>query len=131
MRKNKLNHNKEMMLGVMALAVVVLCTVIFFWMWCFPNGTTAEATTARYRIRLVDNFHDDSLQIQIGDSVVFDRATGIGSEEIDARVACADSFMMVACPSTGRVSSFTLPADSARITLYIHEEDGSVGLTTD
>lgn len=39
MRKNKLNHNREFMFGIMAMALVVLAVVIIFWLWCFPNGT--------------------------------------------------------------------------------------------
>jgi|GEM_PF-6764130 len=41
MRKNKLNHNREFMLGIMAMALVVLAVVVLFWMWCFPVGNTS------------------------------------------------------------------------------------------
>lgn len=39
MKKNKLNHNRAIMMGIMAMSLVVLAVVIFFWMWCFPAGT--------------------------------------------------------------------------------------------
>lgn len=37
MRNKRLNHNKAFMTGIMAMAVVVICVVIVFWMWCFPG----------------------------------------------------------------------------------------------
>lgn len=40
MRKNKLNHNRAIMMGVMAMSMVVLIVVVIFWMWCFPAGTS-------------------------------------------------------------------------------------------
>ena len=39
MRNRKLNHNKGIMLGIMAMAVVVLAVVVVFWLWCFPEGS--------------------------------------------------------------------------------------------
>ena len=39
MKKRRANPNKGIMFGIMAMAVVVLAVVVFFWMWCFPDGT--------------------------------------------------------------------------------------------
>ncbi len=38
MRNKKVNYNRQIMMGVMALAVAVFVVVVAFWVWCFPNG---------------------------------------------------------------------------------------------
>ena len=53
MKKKRANPNKGIMFGIMAMAVVVLAVVVFFWMWCFPDGTHGtEETQTEYRISL-------------------------------------------------------------------------------
>jgi hypothetical protein len=70
MKKKRANPNKGIMFGIMAMAVVVLAVVVFFWMWCFPDGTHGtEETQTEYRISLDEGFRGDSVQLQINDNV--------------------------------------------------------------
>jgi len=36
MYHKNLNHNKQFMWAIMAMAIVVLCIVAIFMMWCVP-----------------------------------------------------------------------------------------------
>ena len=50
MKKKRANPNKGIMFGIMAMAIVVLAVVVFFWMWCLPDGTHGtEETQTGYR----------------------------------------------------------------------------------
>ena len=62
MKHAKLNHNKQFMFGIMAMALVVIGVVILFWLWCFPQGTADKPEAKRYAIHLV-GFQGDSLQV--------------------------------------------------------------------
>lgn len=105
MKKNKLNHNKQIMFGIMAMAIVVLCVVIFFWMWCLPPGGLQAGNIAERSIILNENLMGDSLQIIVGDDTVYNaRSTGNESVKftvpngtsafivIDVRNTCANTF---------------------------------------
>ena len=83
MKKRRANPNKGIMFGIMAMAVVVLAVVVFFWMWCFPDGThgTEEART-EYRISLDEGFRGDSVLFQINDTVVYSRRVAADSLEV-------------------------------------------------
>ena len=83
MKKKRANPNKGIMFGIMAMAIVVLAVVVFFWMWCFPDGTHGtEETRTEYRISLDEGFRGDSVQLQINDSVVFSRRVATDSLEV-------------------------------------------------
>ena len=45
MKKRRANPNKGIMFGIMAMAVVVLAVVVFFWMWCFPDGRGTDGVS--------------------------------------------------------------------------------------
>lgn len=124
MRNKRLNHNKDIMLGVMALAIVVLAVVVVFWMWCFPDGTPQPPSDERAvcKIRL-EGFRGDSIQLQLNDSLFFSQA--IGTDTATASVGLHDEtcVLMVMQPLSDRVSSFELPADASSISLQKHDEN--------
>lgn len=123
MRKNRLNHNRDIMLGVMALAVVVLGVVIFFWMWCFPNGTPREdAAAMNYRFLLADGFRGDSVQLMLNDSVIFDGTVWSDSQAVAATLPKGSHVLMVFRPLSDTVSTFELPDKSSEITLSNYDE---------
>ena len=125
MKKNKLNHNREIMLGVMALAVVSLGVVVFFWLWCFLGGAPrTEAFRSEYRFLLADGFRGDRVQLQLNDSIVFSRTVECDSPEVAVRVPEEMCFLMVIRPLSDRVSSFELPAKGADVVL--RSRDGNV-----
>ena len=74
MKHAKLNHNKQFMFGIMAMALVVIGVVILFWLWCFPMGNADTPEAKRYAIHLV-GFQGDSLQVSLDDQVLLDGAT--------------------------------------------------------
>lgn len=71
MKHAKLNHNKQFMFGIMAMALVVIGVVILFWMWCFPQGTPDKPKSKRYEVQLL-GFRGDSLQVSLDDQILFD-----------------------------------------------------------
>lgn len=118
MRQRRLNHNKDIMLGVMALAVVVLGVVVFFWMWCFPDGTPHEdAEKMDYRFLLADGFRGDSVQLRMNDSLVFSGKVPRDSLEISIGMPGEEYVLMVGLPQADRVSSFGLPPKGAAVLL--------------
>ncbi len=112
MKKNKLNHNKQIMFGIMAMAIVVLCVVIFFWMWCLPPDGQHTGSRPEHSIILNENLMGDSLQIIVGEDTLYSaRVTGNESVTftvpngtsafivVDIRNACANTFEI---PETGK-----------------------------
>lgn len=73
MKHAKLNHNKQFMFGIMAMALIVIGVVILFWLWCFPQGTSDKPEARRYEIQLL-GFGGDSLQVSLDDQILFDGA---------------------------------------------------------
>lgn len=112
------------MLGVMALAVVVLGVVIFFWMWCFPGGAASRESVSDYRLVLSEGFKGDSVQLQMNDSVVFSRMVACDSLEVSVKFPEEACFLMVARPLSDRVSSFELPVGGA--TVLLRDRNGKV-----
>lgn len=127
MKKRRANPNKGIMFGIMAMAVVVLAVVVFFWMWCFPDGThgTEEART-EYRISLDEGFRGDSVLFQIDDSVVFSRRVAADSLEVVVAVPDKENLLMVVRPEADAVSSFELPSEGGRVVLRNHDETVSM-----
>ena len=121
MKKKRANPNKGIMFGIMAMAVVVLAVVVFFWMWCFPDGTQTE-----YRISLDEGFRGDSVQLQINDSVVFSRRVAADSLEVVVAVPDEENLLMVVRPEADAVSSFELPSEGGRVVLRNHDETVSM-----
>ena len=96
MRRKRTNPNKGIMFGIMAVAVVVLAVVVFFWMWCFPGGTRGEGEArTEYRIFFDEGFRGDSVQLQINDSAVFSRRVSAEPLEIVVMVPGEENLLMV------------------------------------
>jgi CHASE2 domain-containing sensor protein len=36
MGKKRRNYNRNIMVGIMMMALVTICLVIVFWLWCLP-----------------------------------------------------------------------------------------------
>lgn len=127
MKKKRANPNKGIMFGIMAMAVVVLAVVVFFWMWCFPDGTHGtEETQTEYRISLDEGFRGDSVQLQINDSVVFSRRVAADSLEVVVAVPDEENLLMVVRPEADAGSSFELPSEGGRVVLRNHDETVSM-----
>mgnify|MGYP000549045004 CR=1 FL=1 len=124
MKKRRANPNKGIMFGIMAMAVVVLAVVVFFWMWCFPDGT--EGARTEYRISLDEGFRGDSVQLQINDSVVFSRRVAADSLEVVVAVPDKENLLMVVRPEADAVGSFELPSEGGRVVLRNHDETVSM-----
>ncbi|MBP3472829.1 MAG: hypothetical protein J6K41_11460 [Paraprevotella sp.] len=117
MRNKKLNYNRQIMLGVMALAVAVLVVVVAFWVWCFPNGTVAPIQLkARYTVVFTESFGTDSTQVYLNDSLVFDGCPS----DFSLPLSCGngeDDVLMVADAVTDVLYTFPLEAGKSRVCL--------------
>ena len=115
MKKKRANPNKGIMFGIMAMAVVVLAVVVFFWMWCFPDGTHGtEETQTEYRISLDEGFRGVS------------RRVAADSLEVVVAVPDEENLLMVVRPEADAVSSFELPSEGGRVVLRNHDETVSM-----
>lgn len=124
MRKKQSNHNRTFMFGIAAMAVVVLAVIVFFWLWCFPNGTARVTEPVKYRILLADRMGGDSLLIQVNDSLVFSGMVTEDSLELTVAVPEKENLMMVVRPQADEVVSFDLPYDGGNVIL--RSDDGEV-----
>ncbi len=129
MKRKRKNPNKGIMLGIMALAVMVLAVVVFFWLWCFPAGTRpAEVEKTEYRILLDAGFRNDSVQLQINDSIIFSRRVTEDVVEIVVTMPERENLLMVVRPEADEVSSFDLSPEGGRVVLQ--SDEGMVTLET-
>lgn len=127
MRRKNLNHNKGIMLGIIAMAVVVLGVVMVFWMWCFPGGTgTTGAADANTRVLLAEGFRGDSVQLSVDDTLFFAQRVEADSTEVSAGRPEDASLLMVAFPEKDMVCSFDLPKGVKRVVL--RNRDGDVDM---
>lgn len=124
MKHAKLNHNKQFMFGIMAMALVVIGVVIIFWMWCFPQGTPDKQNqTNRYEVRLV-GFQGDSLQISLDDQVIF-----AASVQGDTCIVGSDykektAMLMIGNFQNDEMVSFEVSDQDSPITVY--RENGEI-----
>ena len=72
MKKNKLNHNFQIMFGIMAAAVVLLGVVIFFWMWCFPITKDDEVEEVQRTLVLKNTKLGDAVILVLDDSTLYE-----------------------------------------------------------
>lgn len=127
MRNRKLNHNKGIMLGIMAMAVVVLAVVVVFWLWCFPDGSLqAETDENNTRIVLAEGFCGDSIQLTVNDTLLLDCRVGADSLEVPVDLPEENHLLMVAFPEHDVVTSFDLPAGVKQVVL--RNRDGNVDM---
>ena len=119
------NPNKGIMLGIMAMAIVVLAVVVVFWMWCFPDGKTQSGGgQTRYQVVLAEGFVGDSVMLQVKDSVMWAQRVMTDSLEVPLDVQGNGNLLMVARPEEDMLSSFELPDDGGRVVL--RKRDGEV-----
>lgn len=117
MRRKRTNHNRTFMFGIAAMAVVVLAVIVFFWLWCFPNGTGRVAEQIRYRIILAGDMGGDSLSVQVNDSLVFNGTVSEDSLELLVTVPDKENLMMVVRPQADEVNAFDLPYNGGHVIL--------------
>ncbi|MCM1109323.1 MAG: hypothetical protein NC388_09815 [Clostridium sp.] len=108
MRNKKLNHNRQIMLGVMSLAVVVFIVVVAFWVWCFPNGTAAPVAASGYTIRFSESFEGDSIQVHLNDSLLFDGVVAGADFSLPAEGCGEQDVLMVGDARLDVLYTFTL-----------------------
>ena len=119
------NPNKGIMLGIMAMAIVVLAVVVVFWMWCFPDGKTQSGVgQTRYQVVLAEGFVGDSVMLQVNDSVMWAQRVMADSLEVPLDVQGNGNLLMVARPEEDMLSSFELLDDGGRVVL--RKRDGEV-----
>ena len=119
------NPNKGIMLGIMAMALVVLAVGVVFWMWCFPDGKTQSGGgQTRYQVVLAEGFVGDSVMLQVNDSVMWAQRVMADSLEVPLDVQGNGNLLMVARPEEDMLSSFELPDDGGRVVL--RKRDGEV-----
>lgn len=118
MRKNKLNHNRQFMFGIMAMAIVVLGVVVLFWMWCLPDGgLKTQAEPCYCTVNIDDGFVGDSLQIMWNDSVVSDKVI----TELDSSVGfpvCSAGLLMISDVGSGITASLEVLEEGGCFELY-------------
>lgn len=118
MRKNKLNHNRQIMFGIMAMAIVVLGAVMFFWMWCLPDGGMEVKQDAnRCIVRIDEAFVGDSIQMALNDSVVYEKVVTELDSSVIFSVAGSDMLLMVSDVQSGMIVSSEVPERGGRFKL--------------
>ena len=85
----------KFMYDIMALALIVLAVVIVFWLWCFPQGTPDQNRPDRFQILLEDGFTDDSLQVVLNDSVLFDGRIPFEPYALEAEMPVHEGVLMI------------------------------------
>ncbi len=128
MRRNKLNHNKQFMFAIMALAIVVLGVCIFFWMWCLPPDGLHNGQDKGYTLSLDNRLTGDSLQIMVNDSLVFDGRAGETTGAISFPAADVSQILIVTDATRNTTNSFNLPEKGCDVTLT--RQNGNMELQT-
>lgn len=117
MRTNKLNHNREFLFGIMALAVLVLCVVIVFWLWCFPDAINNKNNAIVYKVELTSGFVGDSTQLFVNDSLFYSGVPSADSLKIEIEPFEDEHMLMVVDALSGNVTTFNLEEKETWITL--------------
>ncbi len=123
MKHNKLNHNRSIMLGIMAMALVVLTVTIVFWMWCFPRplseSTEVEAPCV---VDLSTDFAGDSLHVYWNDSLLYSGTVDTAGARFGA--PGGEALLMVGDVCADLASSFTVEEGVRRV--HLKKRDGQV-----
>lgn len=128
MRKNKLNHNKQFMFAIMALAIVVLGVCIFFWMWCLPPDGLRNGQDEGYTLSMGDSLRGDSLQIMVNDSLIFDGCAGDTTSTLSFPAADVSQILVVTDATRQTTNTFNLPEKGCAVTLT--RQNGEMELQT-
>lgn len=116
----KLNHNMKFMFGIMALALVVLAVVVVFWLWCFPQGVSQQS--GRYQILLEDGFAEDSLQVMLDDSVLFDGLVPFEPYALEVDYPEREAVLLVGDYASGDMAVFDMRAGEKPLKLKKDDE---------
>lgn len=131
MKKKKLNHNFEFMFAIMAMAIVVFGVVVFFWMWCFPQGAAETISPMqRYEVLLETGFKGDSVQLQLNDSVMFAARVTEDAVTVELSVPKQEKqsdFLMVLLPEKDMAYAFNLSADMPEVMLHNSPDGVTLG----
>lgn len=129
MRKNKLNHNKQFMFAIMALAIVVLGVCIFFWMWCLPPDSLKTDPDSGYTLHMSEELQGDSLQIMVNDSLIFDGQGQRATNGLTFPSADVSQVLIVTDVTRNTVNTFNIPDEDCRITLT--RQNGTLKIQTE
>ena len=123
MKKNKLNHNFQIMFGIMAAAVVLLGVVIFFWMWCFPITKGAEVAEVQRTLTLKSMNWGDNVILVLDDSTLYEGCV-TDSIMIFTNVPQEGSVLMLMDVGANTMYSFNI--EQAAKQLVLRREAGEV-----
>ena len=113
MRHKRLDHNRGIMLGIMAMAIVVLSVVVTFWLWCFPGMFGPEGTVQQQPARMIvltQGFCQQEVSLQLNDSILYQDQLMQDSLVLPLPPSAEEQLLMVSLPRTGYTYSFALPA---------------------
>jgi len=122
MKHAKLNHNKQFMFGIMAMALVVIGVVILFWLWCFPMGNADTPEAKRYAIHLV-GFQGDSLQVSLDDQVLLDGAVDGDTCIFGSDYPEKQAVLMVGSFRTDELVTFEITDEDSPVTVWRDNEE--------
>lgn len=122
MKHAKLNHNKQFMFGIMAMALVVIGVVILFWLWCFPQGTADKPEAKRYAIHLV-GFQGDSLQVSLDDQVLLDGAVDGDTCILGSDYPEKQAVLMVGSFRTDELVTFEITDEDSPVTVWRENDE--------
>lgn len=108
MRQNRLNHNRSIMFGIMALALVVLVVVVMFWMWCFPQVTGEENVLPRYVVEIPEGTLPDTVMVQLNDSLLYHDVLPGDTLRMDIEGSAEQNLLMVTDVGEGMNYTFVL-----------------------
>lgn len=120
MRHKRLDHNRGIMLGIMAMAIVVLGVVVAFWLWCFPGMFGPEGTAQQQPARMIvltQGFCQQEVSLQLNDSILYQDRLTQDSLVLPLPPSAEEQLLMVSLPRTGYTYSFALPAGKGRYRL--------------
>lgn len=123
MKKNKLNHNFQIMFGIMAAAVVLLGVVIFFWMWCFPITKGAEVAEVQRTLTLKSMNFGDNVILVLDDSTLYE---GCVTDSIMTFTNVPQEGYVLMLMDVGANTMYSFNIEQAAKQLMLRREDGKV-----
>lgn len=123
MKKNKLNHNFQIMFGIMAAAVVLLGVVIFFWMWCFPITKGAEVAEVQRTLTLKSMNLGDNVILVLDDSTLYE---GCVTDSIMTFTNVPQEGCVLMLMDVGANTMYSFNIEQEAKQLMLRREDGKV-----
>lgn len=132
MARNKLNTNRQFMIGNGLLAFAVLAVILLFTYMSFRfqrvPGQGGEAREGIYVVSLSANFAGDSLSLWLNDSLLVRRVMPDTILRLEVGCFAKESVLKVETEREGTVAAFPLSPRGSRVELR-KEEDGGVAMT--